>query len=116
MMRKDVVKDVGFFDEDYFMYTEEVDYCFRAKQKGWRVYYQPKWDIVHLGGGSGRNWSYVIPEYQGIKLFYKKHYPSWQYPILRLLLKVGSFGRAVLFGLLDGKEAFSVYAKAFIST
>lgn len=113
LIRKRVVKDIGYFDEDYFMYTEETDYCYRAKKEGWKILYSPKWSITHLGGASGKKWSYVIPEFEGVKLFYKKHYPAWQYPILRLLLKIGSLGRILVFGLLDGKEAAATYAKAF---
>jgi len=113
LIRRGVFEDVGYFDEDYFMYTEETDYCYRAKRKGWKVKYLPKWSIAHHGGASGESWSHVIPEYKGIKLFYKKHFPSWQYLVLRLLLKVGALGRIFLFGLLEGKEAVKVYAKAF---
>jgi len=115
LIRKKVVEDIGYFDEEYFMYTEETDYCFRAKKAGWKIFYTPKWEITHLGGASGKKMSYVIQEFEGVKLFYKKHYPAWQYPILRLLLKIGSAGRIVLFGLLEGKGAAKAYAKALRS-
>ena len=114
LIRKKVIDDIGYFDEDYFMYTEEVDFCFRAKQSGWKVYYLPKWFITHIGGASGKAWSYVIAEFEGVKLFYKKHYPAWQYPILRLFLKIGALGRIIVFGVLKGKEAALSYAKAFM--
>lgn len=113
LMRQEVKKQVGLLDTDYFMYTEDVDYCYRAKKHGWKVMYIPKWSIVHYQGASGASWSYVVPEYQGIKIFYKKHCPKWQYPILRLLLKAGAFGRFFLFGMLEGRQAAKVYAKAF---
>lgn len=113
MMRREIFEQTRGFDEDFFMYTEEVDLCYRAKKLGWKVFSLPKWGITHYGGASGVSWSYVIPEYQGVKLFYRKHYPKWQYPFLRLLLKIGALGRIVLFGLLSGKEAAKTYAKAF---
>jgi GT2 family glycosyltransferase len=113
LLRRQVYEQVGFFDKDYFMYTEETDYCFRAKKKGWKVYYLPEWSIKHIGGASGKSWSHVISEYEGVKLFYKKHYPKWQYPLLRILLKIGSLGRIVVHGFLDGREAMKIYAKAF---
>lgn len=112
LMRRYVYKQTGGFDEDYFMYTEEVDLCFRAKKNGWKVYYLPQWSITHHGGASGNSWSHVIPEYQGVKIFYKKHYPKWQYFLLRLILKIGALGRIFLFGVLKGKEAAKVYVKA----
>jgi GT2 family glycosyltransferase len=113
LMRKSIVKEVGYFDRDYFMYMEEVDYCFRIKNKGWKIYYLPTPSVIHLGGASGVSGENIVQEYQGVKLFYEKHYPSWQYPLLRILLKVGAFLRIFLFGLLEGKSSAKVYAKAF---
>jgi len=113
LMSKEVFEDVGFFDSDYFMYMEEVDYCYEAKKRGWRVYYLPSLSLTHIGGASGTKQASVIGEYQGIKRFFKKHYSRWQYPLLRILLKIGSLGRIILFGIVEGKESASVYAKAF---
>lgn len=113
LIRREVIKEVGYFDEDYFMYTEETDYCYRAKQAGWKIYYLPKWSIAHYGGSSGKTWGHVIPEYEGVKLFYKKNYPAWQYPILRTLLKLGALWRIFILGALKGKGATKVYAQAF---
>ena len=113
LAKKEVFDQVGLLDEDYFMYTEEVDFCFRAKQKGWQVWYLPKWAIVHLGGASSASEFPILSEYKGIKIFFKKHMPSWQGPILRLLLKKGALLRMFLFGVLKGGDYAKVYAKAF---
>jgi hypothetical protein len=113
LISREAFNNVGYFDERYFMYTEEVDYCYRVKKNGWMVYYNPKWAITHYGGASGKTWSNVVPEFEGVKRFYKKFYPRWQYPLLRLLLKIGALGRMLMFGILRGKEAAYAYAKAF---
>jgi GT2 family glycosyltransferase len=113
LIRRVVLDEVGVLDEDYFMYTEEVDLCFRAKKKGWEVWYLPKWAIVHYGGASSASEFPIISEYKGVKTFYKKHMPSWQSPILRLLLKKGAVLRMILFGILKGGSWVKVYAKAF---
>lgn len=113
-IRREVVDKIGLIDPKYFMYTEEVDFCYRAKKAGFRVYYNPSWSITHLGGASSKSSEFpLLSEYKGIKLFYKKHYPVWQYPILRLLLKIGALGRIVVFGILEGGAAARLYAKAF---
>jgi GT2 family glycosyltransferase len=114
LIRKEVIDEIGGLDEEYFMYTEETDFCFRAKEKGWKVIYNPKWFITHFGGASstGNEFS-VMSEYKNIKLFYRKHYPKWQYPILRLMLKVGALGRIIVLGTVRGKEYAQIYAKAF---
>lgn len=113
LVRKEVLDQVGGFDEEYHMYTEEVDLFYRIKKKGWKVYYLPQWSVVHFGGASSTAEFPIIQEYKGIKRFYKKHYPSWQLPVVRFLLKIGALGRIVLFGVLEGKEAAKIYAKAF---
>ena len=114
LMRKEVYENVGNFDEKYFMYTEETDYCFRAKALRWQVWYLPQWSIIHIGGASGTSENAVLGEFTGVKLFYKKHYPKWQYPILRLFLKIGALIRMAILGILEGPGAFKTYAKAFI--
>jgi len=105
LFRKQVFADVGFFSKDYFMYVEEVDYCFRAKQKGWQVWYLPVWSIIHYGGASGTSELALLSEFKGIKTFFKKYMPAWQMPILRFFLKSGAFLRIFIFG--------KIYAKAF---
>lgn len=119
MVNRKVVTNIGLLDEEYFMYTEEVDFCYRAKKIGWKVFYNPKWSIVHFGGASSTsNKSFneypIISEFKGVKLFYKKHMPKVYYPFLRILLKLGSLMRIFIFGLLKGKAYAKVYAKSFI--
>ena len=46
------LEQVGFFDERFFLYYEEVDLCQRMKQRGFEVWYQPEWRAVHIGGVS----------------------------------------------------------------
>lgn len=114
LTKKSIIEKVNGWDESYFMYVEEVDLCFRIKKLGYEVWYLPEWNITHLGGASSKTSEpSLINEYEGVKKFYKNYYPSWQYPILRLILKIGALGRIVLFGILEGKETSKIYAKAF---
>lgn len=52
MIRREVIQQVGFMDEGYFMYFEDIDYCRRARQQGWAIVYEPAAHVVHLRGGS----------------------------------------------------------------
>ena len=52
MIRREVLRTAGLFDEDYFLYFEEVDFCHRAQQKGWGCWYVPESRVVHLVGQS----------------------------------------------------------------
>jgi len=52
MIRRGVFEEIGLFSRDYFMYSEDVDLCYRVKQKGYKIYYIGGAIIIHHGGGS----------------------------------------------------------------
>jgi len=47
MLRREAVETIGFLDEDFFMYYEDTDLCYRLKEDGWKVYYNPEVSVVH---------------------------------------------------------------------
>ncbi|HTD78192.1 MAG TPA: glycosyltransferase family 2 protein [Chloroflexota bacterium] len=53
-VRASAAAEVGLFDESFFMYSEELDWCRRFRAAGWRVAYVPSAEVVHLEGGSSR--------------------------------------------------------------
>jgi hypothetical protein len=55
MVKKDVFEQVGMFSEQYFMYAEDLDLCFKIRKAGYKNYYIPSASIVHHGGGSSQN-------------------------------------------------------------
>lgn len=76
ILRKEALDQVGFFDERFFIYTEEVDLCYRLRQAGWKIQWVPQAEVVHLGGQST---SQAAPEmfirlYQSKHQFIQKHY------------------------------------------
>lgn len=54
MVRREVVEAIGGLDEGYFMYSEEVDWCWRARQAGWAVAVVPEAPVIHLGSATAR--------------------------------------------------------------
>ncbi len=52
MVRREAIESAGLLDERYFMYSEEVEWCFRMKQRGWGVVYLPSATVVHHEGAS----------------------------------------------------------------
>jgi GT2 family glycosyltransferase len=52
LVRREAVDAVGLFDEDFFMFSEETDWCYRFRAAGWKVYFCPDAEIVHVGGAS----------------------------------------------------------------
>jgi N-acetylglucosaminyl-diphospho-decaprenol L-rhamnosyltransferase len=88
MIRREALEQVGGLDEDYFMYSEEVDWCWRVKQAGWKVFYLPEAKVLHWGGQSiGR-----VPlhrrtrVYGGKLLFFRKHRGRGYAVFFRLIL------------------------------
>ncbi len=94
MTRKEVLDKVGLFDEDYFLYAEDLDLCFRIKQAGFKIMYVPDVKIIHYKGvASGiKKHSHEISTateksrelafnsfYETMKIFYKKHMQN-RYP------------------------------------
>ncbi len=54
LVRRSVLDEVGGFDERFFMYSEEMDLCYRLRQAGYEVWYVPEAEVVHLEGASSR--------------------------------------------------------------
>lgn len=52
MVRRSVFERAGRFDSNYFMYSEDVDLCYKISQAGWKIYYTPDATVIHHGGGS----------------------------------------------------------------
>lgn len=108
MIKKDVLRQVGFFNEQYFMYFEDVEYCFRALKKGFKVMINPGLKVIHISGASHQDphlaqWR---GELKGLLIFYRKHYGLLLTTLVRLLVYISTFLRMIAFGLL-GKVAVS---------
>ncbi len=76
LVRREVLDGIGGLDERFFMYSEDVDFCYRVWQAGWRVTYMPQACVVHLIGQSTRRAALkpVIERHRSMYRFYKKHY------------------------------------------
>lgn len=91
MARRQVVADVGPFDEDFFMYCEDTDLAYRMLKKGYQNYYIPT-PILHYKGESTRRntYSYVNNFYKSIFVFFQKHYNA-HISILRVLFNIAVY-------------------------
>lgn len=93
MVRDEAYRQVGGFDEDYFMYGEDIDWCYRIKQAGWQVHYAPVTTIVHFRGESVRrsNLNRERAFYGAMHLFVDKHFRN-RYPLgAHWLISLGIF-------------------------
>lgn len=76
LVRKETIRQVGGLDETFFMYGEDVDWCYRIKQVGWGIHYHPATYIVHYKGASSRRKPFkIIYEFhRAMWVFHRKHY------------------------------------------
>jgi len=72
LVRRDAVDQVGYCDEDYFLFSEETDWCFRFRQAGWDVVFFPGAECVHVRGAAHRGRLYR-ENLRGHLLFLWKH-------------------------------------------
>jgi GT2 family glycosyltransferase/lipopolysaccharide/colanic/teichoic acid biosynthesis glycosyltransferase len=94
MARKEAVKQVGGLDEDFFMYGEDIDWCYRFRRAGWQVYYVHSTQIIHYKGESTKrsDLDEIKTFYRAMHLFVEKHfrYQSFFSFLLRLSIALVS--------------------------
>ncbi|MEK7264398.1 MAG: glycosyltransferase [Bacteroidota bacterium] len=78
MLRREVYENIGGLDEDFFMYGEDLDWCYRIQKAGWKINYIPITQIIHYKGESTKRSSIddIKYFYQSMQLFVKKHFRS----------------------------------------
>lgn len=88
LVRQDAIKKVGSMDEQFFMYGEETDWCYRFKQAGWKILFTPFAEIIHLGGQSAKKKAVtmIVQIRKSILQFMKKHHGPLVYRTACLLI------------------------------
>ncbi|MBI4301244.1 MAG: glycosyltransferase family 2 protein [Chloroflexi bacterium] len=88
MVRSQTIEEVGLLGEEFFLYGEDLDWAFRIKEKGWKVYYNPAVTVVHYKGESSRQYSQRANRefYRAMRLFYRKHYAKGTFFLLGWLI------------------------------
>lgn len=76
LIRGEALAQVGLLDERYFMYAEDLDFCYRAKHQGWQVWYNADVTVLHYKGQSSKQRSTFanVQFYRTMRLFHDKHY------------------------------------------
>lgn len=96
LIRRAVVDQIGLLDEVFFIYGEDVDWCVRAKNAGWKVMYHPEAEILHYKGGCSANSRRTTYEfYRAMYLFHRKHFAKDHSPVTNLLICTGIVIRAM---------------------
>jgi GT2 family glycosyltransferase len=107
LVRREAMDEVGLFDEGYWLYMEDLDWCRRFHERGWRVLYDGRVTAVHVKGGTAgkrRAWRQNVAFHRGMGRFYRR-YESGRRPIVDAAVYAG----------VVAKMAASVTANAVMS-
>ncbi len=98
MVRREVVDRIGALDENFIMYGDDLDWCYRIKRSGWKVCYVSDVRIVHLGGQSSRRLpsQCVLLFFRAMAIFYRKHHAQRHTCITNCVVYVGICLKALL--------------------
>lgn len=99
LIRRSSLETIKGFDENYFMYGEELELCYRLHQQvpQTQIWYLVGPQVIHLGGASSKNkLNPILNEYQGILAFFKKHKSRRQAKMVYLLLKINALFRSII--------------------
>jgi len=90
-IRSEALNQVGFLDETFFMYGEDIDLCYRIKHGGWKIVYYGESKITHLKGASSKKQkSKLIYEfYRAMYIYYKKHHADESFFLTNMVVYVG---------------------------
>lgn len=107
LVKREALEEVGLLDESYFMYGEDIDWCYRFKQKGWKIFYNPIVVIIHhkhkSGLGKEGSWETKLRTteafFEAMKQFFRKFHGQ-KYPV---------FIRLVIFAIIDTMKRRKIY-------
>lgn len=77
LVRREAIQSAGLLDETFFMYGEDLDWAYRIKTQGWKVFYYPGVEVLHVKRASSRqNPRAQVEFWRSMEIFYRKHYAS----------------------------------------
>lgn len=108
MVRRDVAEATHGFDEAFFMYCEEIDWCMRIREAGWGIFTVPSAEIIHYGGESTRQIraQSVINLWESRARLYNKHYSPLKRRAARAIARLGLRWRGLRTSSAELKQAY----------
>ncbi len=94
-IRRQALDQAGLFDEAFFMYGEDLDLCFRIRQHGWQIWYDPTVTVLHYKGASSKQNSAKANYefYRAMLLFHRKHFASRTFFLVNWLITAAIFAK-----------------------
>ena len=112
MLKREVWENTLGFDENLFLYMEEVEWCKRILDHGFNIWYVPSIEVTHLHGASSQlnPQRLYTQELKGIKYYFKKYYAG-NYFFLKIFLTLGLILRIIAFSLLGKTQRARAYVE-----
>lgn len=87
MVRREVFESVGFLDERFFLYFEDIDFCRRVKSKNWKIVLLPDLGVIHFGGYSFKRsfTNFSRERYMGVLYYFSKYHGIAENILIRLI-------------------------------
>ncbi len=124
MVRREALDQVGFLDEDYFLFLEETDWCYRMKRAGWKIYHVPQAEVYHFQGKSAETERKraKVEYYRSRYHFFRKNRGNLQWVILLVgllirlgfeMLSVATASLITLFAVKGWRKKLAIYSYLF---
>ncbi|WP_086936752.1 MULTISPECIES: glycosyltransferase family 2 protein [Pseudomonas] len=112
LVKREAIESVGLWDEDYFLHCEDLDWCMRFHQAGWRVLFVPDARVMHVFGGCSRHRPYFVEwhKHLGFLRFYRKFFRRKYPTVLWISVVIGVWFR---FGLVVLRHATTRFRNAW---
>lgn len=90
MVRSKTIEEVGLLDEKFFMYGEDIDWCYRIKKAGWKIFYNGNAEIIHYKGTNSKQKIKLIFEFhRAMQIFYDQHYKDNNHRLVTAITYIG---------------------------
>jgi N-acetylglucosaminyl-diphospho-decaprenol L-rhamnosyltransferase len=98
LVRSEAIRQAGLLDEEYFMYGEDLDWAYRIKARGWKVFYNPAATVLHYKRESAkqRPVKTITEFYRAMLIFHRKYYAARTFFLLNWLIVAGIYLRGGL--------------------
>lgn len=111
LIRRKVFEKVKGFEEELFMYFEDIELCFKVKKIGFLTYFYPEVTLYHKSLGSSNRTFAILNIYKGILFFYKKHKSGFEYFLVRFMLFSKAWILTVIGKVTNNKYYLDTYGK-----
>lgn len=112
MIKRDIFNQLAGFDENFFMYMEDMEFCYRVRKWGFNIYFFPEAKAAHFSQGSSNRTFAIVNIYKGLPYFFKKHRKLYEYLIIKMALIIKAISLIIYGTAIRNKYLTITYKKA----